>query len=169
MKLLKLTVSLLFLTIISASCDWFIHEHPPLLGDSLLLSFQDTLGNDLISGIEFDYGNGEGQSWGEIHNLDVLYINNGYTVLYSVSVSKLDYYYIRLSAGLREMKTKIIFTLRSPYIFENNNYHEIITYWIPESSKSKKYVCSHVEYGGKEFPVAEVSKNFTAATIILDR
>ena len=56
---------------------------------------------------------------------------------------------------------KIIFRLTCPYIFGDNEAHDIVTWWELHEYYTE---CYRVEYGGKEFPVEE-----SVATIILDR
>ena len=104
MKLYKLTLCLLFLAIVNTSCEWFYHDDTrmePSHTYSFYLSFQDTSGNDLISGIEFDYLN-ENASYGEISNSDVFFLNkstNLHGSVYTVSILRFDYFYVRLSAS----------------------------------------------------------------------
>ena len=173
MKQLKLTVCLLFLAIINTSCEWFYHDDTriePSHTYSFYLSFQDTSGNDLISGIEFDYFN-ENTSSGEVSNSDVFFLNkstNFYGAVYTVSINKFDYFYVRLSASSPESSpalNKITFKLKCPYIFEDNSIHEIVTYWAPESKNSRNHVCYSIEYDGKD--ITEFFEN--KATVILER
>ena len=159
MKPIKLIGCLLLLAIISTSCfdEWFNHE-PKIYSTRVALSFQDTLGNDLISGIEFTQCY-PSLNLCEIRNRDVFLLSNEY----SVSIQKYgDYYCVNLNLGVDKKRdtfpNKITFTLRSPYVFGDNDFHSIDTYW-------ERQNCSRIEYSGKEFPVEESQ----IATIILDR
>ena len=158
----------MFLAIISASCDLFDHE-PKMYSTRLALSLQDTLSNDLISGIECTKCYPSLDSLCEIKNRDVFLLNNEYTV----SMQKYGgYYYVNLNIGVdKKIETfpnKVTFTLRSPYVFGDNYSHNVVTYWEHAGKGKWDYVCSRVEYGGKEFTVKQLA-NINIATIILDR
>jgi hypothetical protein len=176
---------MLFLAATTTSCDWLNFGHISHYY-SILLSFRDTLGNDLISGIEFDYCN-DRMTYCEIHNENVFHLHSNIAIQsssYGVRIIKFDDYYY-LDAGIwgDEDLRRIVFKLRCPHIFGDNNQHEFITYWETADKQSKQHPhniyheCTHIEhstiiYGEKnhEFPIEKnpyLSSN--SATIILDR
>ena len=167
MKSFKLICSFLLLAIISTSCfdEWFGHE-PKVYRTHLALSIRDTLDNDLISGIACTYFPSFGDSYCEITDIDVFRLNRGY----SVSIQKYgDYYHVKLDIDVDKKREtfpdRVTFSLRSPYVFGDNYSHDVVTYWKPTGKGKWDYVCSRVEYGGKEFSV----ENKYFAKIVLDR
>ena len=59
---------------------------------------------------------------------------------------------------------KIIFRLTCLYLFNDNEAHDIVTWWEIPSGRPDLTICYRIEFEGKEFPVKE-----SIATIILDR
>ena len=180
MKSIKLIGCLLFLATISTSCDWFRNDSTKVRLFNVHLNFQDTLGNDLVSGIEFDYFDA-GMSYGEIRNADVFFLDNSLNkrgAVYTVSIEKMsNYYYVdhyTSSAIETTMPDKITFKLRCPHIFGDNEIHYINTYWKSEGKREGKstlrHECYRVEYEGKEFTVdTPEGEHRQFATIILDK
>ena len=64
---------------------------------------------------------------------------------------------------------KITFKLTCPYLFSDNEAHEIVTWWklYIEETGVQNTICYRVEFGGKEFITN--NKVFSVATVVFDR
>ena len=160
----------------------------------LWLGFHDTSGNDLLEGTESIWHDGKSTTKPEYYTLDILYAkgnaNSEYPRIYlfegwlpSPDISNLVYSkYLMLEAvGERETSNfseKIIFRLTCPYLFGDNETHDIVTLWKLEKN-DRHPKCYLVEFDNKEFSVenmvmkdangiVEVMK-YPAATIILNK
>ena len=144
----------------------------------LWLSFQDTLGNDLVKGIEFVWSDSVMSDIikPELYTLDIVFedgitnplrhsplcLANGRLLL--PSIANLDSQYLWLGiASFRkfDFAEKITLRLTCPYLFDDNEAYDIVTWWELHDYYT---TCFRVEVDGREFPVKE-----DIATIILDR
>jgi hypothetical protein len=138
------------------------------------------LGNDLISGIEFDYYDDNITS-GAISNTDVFYRNSSINfsgLSEQVNIIKFDdYYYLLAEHSWGDVASlpngRIIIKIRCPHIFGDNDLYEFITYWEPEgkkipNSKNISHECSHIDLNGKEFSI-EKNQYVSSAAIVLYR
>ena len=163
----------------------------------LWLSFQDASGNDLIEGsefistkdvklhdtippeyytLEYVYEKGIPNPWKPDHNPNAIY-NVRYPRLYLAEMIPqlpLNHNYNYLWFDAKSVypdyfAEKIIFRLACPYIFGDNEAHDIVTWWerykYANGDSSIYGVCYRIEYDDKEFTVEER----LVATIIVDR
>jgi hypothetical protein len=155
----------------------------------LILSFRDTLGNDLINCIEPEYCD-NGKPYGAIINEDIFKhrfrFGSHYRTVSGVQISKVsDYYYLGFESYLTDpnindlgvMPEKVFFEITSMHIFGDYVPREIITYWEPEGKVADKgrsfyHECYRVEFNGEVFPAEKIGQELYTpycATIILDR
>ena len=190
MKTLKLTVLILTMLIIN-SCGKNKDERNICCAKSvydclLWIRFQDTLGNDLVKGIDWTW-----QPYISLNQEETQAIINKNKKLYTLEVvypevymlsTGYGYYYLDINENNHYLSfqpqvspsrylgkelppaDKIIYKLSCPYIFGDDAVHEIVTYWKPDKSGYQRQLCYLIEFEGKEFPVEE-----SFATIILDR
>ncbi|MDR2909891.1 MAG: hypothetical protein LBV47_00785 [Bacteroidales bacterium] len=183
MNRLKLALHVLFLALMTTSCD----KEPVFHVYSLALSFRDTLGNDLIKCIEPEYCD-NGKPYGSIVNQDVIKqrIRWGrhYKTVYGARINKVSgFYYLDVKVALDDsdinelggiMPEKVFFEITSMHIFGDYVPCEIITYWETGGKKNEiegdiYHKCSHIELKGKEFPIENEQFAFSPVVIILDR
>jgi len=83
------------------------------------------------------------------------------------------YYLLLRTSSNRNYKpaSKLIFKLKCPHIFGDDNVHEVVTYWKAGNKPTKSRICYLIELEGKEFTqiTYEEYKQLSRATIVLDR
>ena len=113
---------------------------------------------------------------------DPMYYRLGYRIkdFYPGDAIKDDYAYLvfypQVSMGNHWDKKivpadKIIYQLKCPYLFGNDEVHEIVTYWepSPQGNWEKQQFCYRIEFDGKEFDITyNETKTISYATIILE-
>jgi hypothetical protein len=160
-------------------CFWFMDIPPMNL--TLMLSFQDASGNDLVEGIgykaepNYDYA---GDVERELYTL--LCSADKPTARYRPSISlsyrkdpvgETRYSNLVFLAG-EERNSRITFTflLTCPYVFGDEAEHEITAYC---RKKKGDYECFRLTFDGKEIVPAEKDGDnancYAKATIIVDR
>ena len=189
MKTLKFTVLLLTILIINSCndkeevdcCGLNAYQH------LLWLGFQDEAGNDLLEGDEF-IGDSEYEVRGTVkpkfYTLDIIYedgipnpynsVNGPFPSLFwlppPAPPANTDYNYISFSVFSSRIVAeyfaeKIIFRLKCPDLFDDNEAHDIVTWWEPiiGTIYTKCYL---LEYDGKEFTV---EGNYVATIVLEDK
>ena len=188
MKTLKISVLLLTTLIINSCTDKgdCIGCNAPHYQHLLWLSFQDESGNDLLEGSEFVWSSNYGMAdtgKPEFYALDIFHEDriivpgDYYSRLYLAKgwlsppkdYATPDYNYLWFDTYSSRIvdeyfAKKVTLRLACPYLFGDNETHDIVTWWEPIIGTTRA-TCYRIEYGGKEFPVSEES----IATIILDR
>jgi len=101
----------------------------------------------------------------ETYQPDSRYLETGFVIWGASNTS----YNLFLSAQSSPLVEKIIFRLTCPYIFGDNEAHDIVTWWelldfVYNEVVYSRPSCYHIELDGKEFPVKE-----SIATIVLDK
>ena len=197
MKTLKFAVLILIVLIVN-SCDKDKIDKKTLgYQHLLLLSFQDVSGNDLLEGSEFIWNDGMSTTKPEFYTLDIvfedgipnkyeIYKSDRYDIRYPMlslankwflppeSPANPDYKYLCFEASSfrSSFAEKITFRLICPYLFGDNEAHDIVTWWEPSTYRGYgRTFCYRIEFEGKEFPVEgnDVVNEFRVATIILDK
>jgi len=206
----------------------------PFYDHSLLLSFRDISGNDLVKGIGYDPENkkpGETVLWkygtdeymivksedlggivqpdlytleyifpdgipnpwkpppgiiifgfmavGSNENVPQLSLQTGLSFFpTATSAVNMDYDYLYFSNGsyragylIRdcEFPEKIIIRFTCPYLFGDNEAHDIVTWWKKDATGSLRAECYRIEFEGKEFTDITLTPLHQISTIILDR
>ena len=167
----------------------FDHE-PHFDNHRLLLSFQDTLGNDLVKDMVSIGGVVDSTTYNtitvytvnpEVYKLNV-YFPNGITSATrspTMGLNKNINYQLEFDVASDKKKhgssdRKITFSLKCPYLFDDDSFHDIVTWWHIGfgNMHNTDATCYRIEYGGKEYTEIYYVNAFpynSIATIILDR
>ena len=192
MKTKTLNSLLIFIMMYNlSSCDFKKGDFPhdlPHTGYSLFLRFQDTSGNDLIQGI--DYSSGVVNS--DLYTLNIVFSepcntydtdifnfppkpgffpDNNFPKLLignSSGHSHLIIDFILPTNDCPEEKM-VTYKLKCPYIFGDDNVHELVAYWnfSKVSSFCTSADCYSAEFDGKEFIPTRIEDNFWAPTSLI--
>lgn len=192
----KLKVFGLFAIVILSfnSCDRLFGNLPPeSVGYELALSFQDSSGNDLVKGIELEEWPAdismENAQWGTVksdtYKLDIIVseaCENRYDEIgfeldnrHILGMYRYDYNYLRISFGLGVSdcpeEKMLIYSLKCPYVFGDDDVHELVTYWEIQKSKNENYhiaKCYLINFEGNDItPTLKDGEMVYAANIIL--
>ncbi|MDR2146348.1 MAG: hypothetical protein LBE91_07815 [Tannerella sp.] len=192
MKALKLTGLLAFIIMSSfSSCEllWY-HNEQKLKVYNLALSFQDASGNNLVKGIGLsswccgtDIPAEQAQSGiveRDLYALDIMtpckkrpiapgrYDDPAIGMLKYNDSYFLTFDYAHLEDECPAIE-EITFQLKCPYVFGDDEKHEIITFWKADNSETGM-VCYRIEFGDKV--ITEIVNEFNdlnRATILLER
>lgn len=153
MKKLKFIFCLLCLIIISHSCILIsFHSDDNFYPHILYLSFQDTLGNDLVRELAPEF-NDDSYSLA-IYFDGVRQIHHNEETVHLISSDTLGYYQLNLSTGSskddRNPNRMITYKLSYPDLFGNFRDFTINTWWINYK------ICNRIEINGKEIPFKEI-------------
>ena len=179
MKMLKL-FGLLALIIINSfsSCGLFGHE-PKSVFYSLVWSFRDASGNDLVKGIGYESSIVDPDSY----VLDFASKPCDYAIVdervpgFGMGWYN-GYYCLTTSYSMLEgdcEEKMLTYKLQCPYVFGDDVVHEIVTYW--ENTKFgsdglfTRAICNCVELDGRVIPVSQEKGyrgNYSMVTIILE-
>lgn len=183
MKLLRNFSWLMLVIICLSSCNLFHRDYPPEVDIYMIaLCFQDALGNNVSEGIgteELRTGASiknanEGTVNPDLYSLDIVSDPDDYTTLYGFSLGMiksdklgtcLTNYYCRFREN--NNVRKLTYKLQCPYIFGDEETHELVTYW--ELSKNTYAKCYRIEFGGQEIiPQAFENQYYSLGVIKLD-
>jgi len=186
---------------IPTDLEIILGEYPHSYYHRLILSFQDVSGNDLLNelhnamdcvyyaevkrglytfkvdfedGIPNPYEGGSPSIYICKGAPDNIFpeLNDDYCYLRFVLCGSRTYPY-GVPEGAKQIpfSEKITFTLRCPYLFENNAAHEIVTWWKPSEERFGTTTCYRIEFGSKEFTEIYHSTKtwYSMATLFLDR
>ena len=196
MKVVRLICCLLLTAVICGSCNKKdLNSRPIDEPRALLLSFRDAAANDLVKGIEFDadgYADGlYGVVMPELYALYYVYEDgdipdpwqhnagspqidlrkSGHTEALGAIIND-DYDYLlfhTLTETTQPFVEKITLKLKCPYLFGDNETHDIDTWW---KQSSKGDLCYRIDFDGKEYTEIVYDKLNpypSIATIILDK
>ena len=198
MKTLNYYLSLLLIMLVTVSCGKNENAEGVVAFRQHMfwLSFQDISGNDLLKGsesvwqtgkikpefytLEYIFEEGVCNPYNLVSNANVIYDEFyprvGFDVTPPILPVNINYKYlwfdIKSDIEFGDFAEKIICRLTCPYLFGNNEAHDIVTWWKPyiyENGESSIYaVCYRVEFGGKEITI-DVFENAAVATIVLDK
>ena len=190
MKTLKTLGLLLSVMISFSSCDLipFAAKESPTLIYKLGFCFQDASGNNLAEGIGLEEWIPssiamEDASWGpvtpDLYTLGVYVFDPCKTAAYSPRLMRKYYkgnWYLTSDVGIGvgdcpEVK-KFTYMLKCPYVFGDEDIHEIVTYWnVPKITKSETLFyaeCYRIEFEGKEYEPTYIEGHYTATIVLND-
>ena len=169
-----------------------VNIHDSFYYHLLLLSFQDASGTDLIKGIEFDRLQLYAGTVRSDYTLNAVYpdgitnpvpyytIDNNEGILFEDDKDHLSFastsYKVRYDSRGIEIKEpfveKIIYKLRCPYIFGDDETHEIVTWWEAKTEydygKLEYALCCRIEFNGKVFTeIKYISNNNISVTTLI--
>ena len=155
------------------------------------------VGNDLVKGIEVDYGNITAHFGpmikSDLYTFEIIYPDLCMDVYYHhyngsgyipadignhppvQIVEKDSYYYLVFDVGARTNDgcpdaNTLIFKLSCPYIFGDDAVHEFVTYWKEDNAPTNSRLCYRIELDGTESieEIAyELHNQISRATVIL--
>ncbi|MDR2911408.1 MAG: hypothetical protein LBV47_08645 [Bacteroidales bacterium] len=201
MKTIKLIV--VFTLGLMCSCQTDRIGYPPGYTHSLWLGFQNISGNDLLEGAELIWSDEMSSAYNsKFYTLDVVY-EDGIPDPYKNNDPRYDkmypglflwegqsppwqlgsrlnlnpnYNYLQFNvfSNRNYFAQKIIFRLTCPYLFGDDEAHDIVTWWKNYTYRNKYNIntfCYRMEYEGNEVPVYgnDMSEGFRVANIILNR
>jgi hypothetical protein len=173
-------IILFAITLLFCSCN-LIYEHKDYVGKqinySIGISLQDNQGNDLVKGFNIiekkplDYSeNGILEVINpEQYNIelklsspnktsktlsDIIFDNHIPSMWTSIPKGFNNYYlfhHIGLDTNDYDLQEKIIYRLKCPHIFGDQEVHEIVTYWTLDQNGNNQYAhCYRAEFNGKD-------------------
>lgn len=184
MKTLRNFSGLMLVVICLSSCRWFYHDDIPEINIYMIaLCFQDALGNNVSEGIgSEELRANEGTIEPDLYSLDIVLQNyiNGETVpgpdVYPQSSSLGTMKHDKLGTCLRNYFSrfrennnvrKLIYKLRCPYVFGDEEVHELVTYW--DLSEKIYAKCYRIEFEGQEIiPQTLENEYYSLGVIRLD-
>lgn len=181
MKTLRNFSGLMLVVICLSSCRWFYHDDIPIFDSyNIAFCFQDALGNNVSEGIgSEELRANEGTIDPDLYSLDIVPQNyiNGETVpgpdVYPQSSSLGTMKHDKLGTCLRndfswyEKKNnvrKLTYKLQCPYIFGDEEVHELVTYW--EFSENIYAKCYRIEFEGQEIIPQTLENRYLSLGVI---
>lgn len=187
---------ILFTTVLLlCSCN-LVFDHKDYVGEqinySLGISLQDGQGNDLVKGLNtikeqpLDYSeNGTLEVINpEQYNIelklsspdktskthmDVIFDDHLPSMWMSIPQGHKDYYLFRqiaLDTNDYDLQKEIIYRLKCPHIFGDQEVHEIVTYWALGQNDNGKYAhCYRAEFNGKNIQDVKWNKDWKTSMI----
>lgn len=180
MKILKNFSGLMLVIICLASCHWFYRDDIPEIDSYMIaLCFQDALGNNVSEGIgSEELRANEGTIDPDLYSLDIVLQNyiNGETVpgpdvypqsssLGTINHDELGTCLVNDFTRLKSNNVrKLTYKLKCPYIFGDEEIHELVTYW--ELSENIYAKCYRIEFEGQEIIPQTFEKQYYSLGVI---